>query len=128
MLQVPKQPALSSDSEIDGLLAEVEVPRSSNDEGNELGLIRQFLESTKVYDKPEEIKDGPDLTDDAIERRIKEKKEQILKKKEQDEKAKADVEAKLEAGKLKKDAEEEAKGDASSIPDEVDLIIGTLSP
>jgi len=92
-------------------------------------LIRQFLESTKVYDKPEEVKDGPDLTNDSIERRIKEKKDQILKKREQEEKAKAEIEAKMEASKPKKDADEEEKiGEASSIPDEVDLIIGSLSP
>lgn len=91
-------------------------------------MIRQFLEATKVYDKPEEVKDGPDLTNDAIERRIKEKKEQILKKREQEEKAKAEVEAKMEGAKAKKDVEEEKNGDVSSIPDEVDLIIGSLSP
>lgn len=92
-------------------------------------MIRQFLESTKVYDKAEEVKDGPDLTNDAIERRIKEKKDQILKKREQEEKAKAEIEAKMEGSKPKKDADEEEKiGEASSIPDEVDLIIGSLSP
>jgi hypothetical protein len=46
-------------------------------------LIGRFLDSTKKYDKvAEEVKNGPDLTDDTIERKLKEKKEMILKKKD----------------------------------------------
>ena len=46
-------------------------------------MIGRFLDSTKKYDKvAEEVKNGSDLTDDTIERKLKEKKEMILKKKD----------------------------------------------
>lgn len=107
VLELGDKCPLESDEDIDKLLAEVMLPHFEAQDEDELEVVKGFLDQTKHYSmktekKPEgfslmgeEIKSEEGaLTNDLIEKTMREKKDLYLKKKQVEDQAKADFEDK----------------------------------
>ena len=107
VLELGDKCPLESDEEIDKLLAEVMLPHFEAQDEDELEVVKGFLDQTKHYSmktekKPEgfsfmgeesKSEEGA-LTNDLIEKTMREKKDLYLKKKQVEDQAKADFEDK----------------------------------